>query len=72
MLISDGVRELRNPRGDEFGYRGVEKALGSLNGRTAEATIQTLFHAMDEFSRGYPAHDDRTVLCIKIGKGKND
>jgi sigma-B regulation protein RsbU (phosphoserine phosphatase) len=67
VLVSDGVRELRSPRGEEFGYEGMEKALDSFSRNSAGGVVQHLFQAMDEFSRKIPAHDDRTVLCLKIG-----
>lgn len=70
VLISDGVRELRNPRGEEFGPGGMEKALDSFPVESADQWVKRLFQAMDEFSKGNPAHDDRTVLCLRIGKGR--
>lgn len=67
LLISDGVRELRNPRNEEFGLERTKKALDSFSLESAEHVVQQLFHAMDEFSKGNHAHDDCTVLCVKLG-----
>lgn len=66
ILTSDGVRELRNFRGEEFGPKGMEKAATPFSSESAEGIVKRLFHAMDEFSNGGLAHDDRTVLCVKV------
>jgi len=69
ILISDGVRELRNPKREEFGLPGVEKALNPFPQGSADEAVKQLFRAMDQFSKWSPAHDDRTVCCVKIQKG---
>ena len=69
ILISDGVRELRNPKREEFGLPGAEKALNPFPQGPADETVKQLFRAMDQFSKGSPAHDDRTIGCVKIRKG---
>jgi len=70
VLISDGVRELLNPRGEEFGLKGAEKALVAIPRESAQEIVKRFFQAMDGFAKGNPAHDDRTVLCVKIGGGR--
>ncbi len=69
IIISDGVRELRSPRGEEFGPSGMEKAVDSVPAESADQMVKRIFRSMDEYAKGNPAHDDRTVLCIRIGKG---
>lgn len=69
LLISDGVRELLSPRGEELDYPGIEKALRGLGEKTAEEIVKSFFQSMESYAKGYPAHDDRTVLCMKMGKG---
>ena len=71
ILMSDGVRELRNPRGEILDFQGIEKALRPFQDESAEDIVKKIFLSMDSFSKGRPAHDDRTVLCVKIGKGAN-
>ena len=66
VLISDGVRELRNPRGEEFGLEGTGKSLNSLSMESADQVVKRVFAAMEAFAKGNPAHDDRTVLCVRI------
>ena len=70
LLVSDGVRELRNSKGQELGLAGIEKAAVSAGSKSAEEMVKEVFRSMDHFSKGRPAHDDRTALCIKI-KGGN-
>jgi len=68
VVITDGVRELRNPRGEEFGPKGMEKVF-SKGPLTASAPdmVKLIFQGMGGHSRGVPAHDDQTILCLKIG-----
>jgi len=70
VLISDGVKELRNPKGEELGLEGIERAMDSLPSRSAEDTVKALFRSMDAFRKGSSAHDDRTVVCIKMEGGR--
>ena len=69
LLISDGAKELRNPKGEEFGRGGLEKAFVSASGELADETVRQIFRSMDRFSNGNSAHDDRTILCIKVTQG---
>ena len=71
FLMSDGVKELRGQRGDEWGYEGVEGSIKMNAAQPAGEIVQGVFHSMDSFAKGRPAHDDRTVLCVKMTKGGN-
>jgi len=68
MLISDGVKESRNPRGRPLGLEAVKNFLKEqgffLN---PQELVDGIFALMEEHLQGSEAHDDRTVFCIKLG-----
>jgi len=67
-VISDGIKELRNPKKEQFGM----ERLGTLlekeapNGLSAAKMIATVFQALDGYRKGMPPHDDRTILCVRF------
>ncbi len=68
MLITDGLREMRNPKGEEFGMERLCR-LAEICGRerrSAAETIERLRQAWSSFQNGTPAHDDYTVICVRF------
>ena len=66
LIISDGVRELRSARREEFGIERLAKFFGECAARSpAKEIIERLFQQMASWSGGLPAHDDRTLVCVK-------
>lgn len=58
VLLSDGISEIEDSKGDQFGTTGL---LGEL----ADAEpIDSIFTAMHQFSGGEPPRDDCTLLVI--------
>jgi CHASE2 domain-containing sensor protein len=68
LLISDGVKELRNPRGEELGMERLREFLTreGKNRTTAKGVIEGLFKRMQEHQKGRPPHDDRTLVCVRF------
>ena len=56
ILVTDGVTEAENARGDFF----EDSRLGS--GRERAATLEDIFAAVSEFCGGTPLSDDCTVV----------
>ncbi len=50
-------------------FEAVRRAVDSVPAESADQMVKRIFRSMDEYAKGNPAHDDRTVLCIRIGKG---
>ena len=74
LLITDGVRELRSPEGHEF---GMERLCGLVEkygreGVDADAIIRDLRREWSAFQSSAPAHDDRTVICLRFPKMSSD
>lgn len=68
LLYSDGVKELRNARGEEFGIENLRKALegeASL-GENAQAILQGVFRKMALHQQNGRAHDDQTLFCVRF------
>ncbi|MBN1688837.1 MAG: CHASE2 domain-containing protein [Candidatus Omnitrophica bacterium] len=68
LLISDGVKELRNDRKEEFGIDRLKDLFQKeMSGKhSAEVIIQNLFLEMQKYQKGIPAHDDRTLLIVRF------
>ena len=66
LLLSDGVKELRDPKGHELGMETV-RALFETEARSsgeADKIIRTIFQAMQSHQRTAAPHDDRTLVCV--------
>lgn len=64
-VISDGIFEAENPRGEEFGEQRVQDLIAELKDSTAEEMIDGLNRAVARFTEGSPPADDKTVIIIK-------
>ncbi len=68
VVISDGVKELRNAKKEQFGMKRLETLIKNCAARQlgAKQTINAIFQALDDFRKRIPPHDDRTILCVKL------
>jgi serine phosphatase RsbU (regulator of sigma subunit) len=64
-VLSDGIFESTDPRGEEFGVERVQDVIRRHRSESAETIKEELREAEAAFSRGTPAADDRTILIIK-------
>jgi phosphoserine phosphatase len=64
-VISDGIFEAEDSRGEPFGTERVEEIVRAMKGESAARIVQALRKAVEEFTEGLPAKDDRTVILIK-------
>ncbi|MFP4529399.1 MAG: GAF domain-containing SpoIIE family protein phosphatase, partial [Candidatus Kapaibacterium sp.] len=64
LLFTDGVNELRNEKGHDFGYEPLEKIVGRSGYDTAEELIKIIIDNLQNFSGSNPAHDDMTVIAV--------
>ncbi|HHI81335.1 MAG TPA: serine/threonine-protein phosphatase [Planctomycetes bacterium] len=65
VVLSDGIFEAKNTRGEKF---GAERALSSIRGPKGMGPGERLRHlreALSEFCGEQPADDDRTALLIQ-------
>ena len=62
---TDGVTEVLNPDGEEWGVEGLRKAVSETAAESADEIASAIFSSMDEFSRGCQT-DDATVLVARV------
>jgi len=65
-LCSDGVTETASPSGDQFGSDGLLHVLQTSRHRPASEIVRDVMNALDRFSQGAPAEDDRTLVVARI------
>lgn len=65
VIYSDGVPETWNARDDEFGEEGLLGAIKTARTRGAAEIQQAILDALESFSEGAKATDDRTLIVLK-------
>ncbi len=65
-LCSDGVTETLSPSGALFGTEGLLEVLQTSRHFPAAAIVREVMNALDRFSEGAPAEDDRTLVVARI------
>jgi sigma-B regulation protein RsbU (phosphoserine phosphatase) len=65
VLYTDGITEAHNTKGELFGLERMDKVLENCSVGASDL-LQAVLAAVDDFTRGQPAHDDRTLLVAKI------
>jgi phosphoserine phosphatase RsbU/P len=65
VFYTDGITEAQNPSGELFGTKRLDKVLRGCNS-DASAVLDAVLRAVDQFTAGYPADDDRTLLVATI------
>lgn len=58
VLLTDGISDAENRRGESFGTQVLEAEL------SGGGTIERVLDAMSEFCDGWPPHDDCTILEV--------
>ncbi len=67
LLTSDGIKEQKSPRGEQYGSERLQKALEQCaQGGDAGKMIDAVMADVLNFASGRPPHDDRTLVCVKI------
>ncbi len=65
LLLSDGIYEYEDSRGEQFGETRVEEIVRSHGGKSMAELSSILLDAVDAFAQGAPQADDITVVLIK-------
>jgi phosphoserine phosphatase RsbU/P len=68
ITYTDGVVEVTNPGGEEWGVEGLLKAATAWDPQCVQGTedlVRQIFHAMDDFSGGCQT-DDATVAALRV------
>ncbi len=65
VLYTDGITEADNEAGELFGLERMDKVLENCSINVSDL-LKAVLAAVDEFTGGRPAADDRTLLVAKI------
>ncbi|WP_029214955.1 PP2C family protein-serine/threonine phosphatase [Kallotenue papyrolyticum] len=66
VLVSDGVVETRNARGDLFSFGRLEQALVSGPGHSARAMVEYLVRRLRKFAGRIEPPDDVTIAVLRV------
>jgi sigma-B regulation protein RsbU (phosphoserine phosphatase) len=65
LAYTDGVAEVVNPNGEEWGVESLLKAADSIRTGSAKDVVSMIFRSMDEFSHG-AQNDDATIVVVRM------
>jgi sigma-B regulation protein RsbU (phosphoserine phosphatase) len=65
VIFSDGITETWSPTGEEFGEEGALRVILQHRREGAEEIEAAVQHALEEFTEGAGATDDRTLIVLK-------
>ena len=65
LAYTDGVTEVVDPAGNEWGIEGLQKAVARTSTERTAEIVRAIFDSMDEFSRGCQT-DDATVVALRV------
>jgi len=66
VIYTDGVTDARNPSGEMFGTRRLDRVLEAC-GQEASALLDSILASLENFAAGHPADDDRTLIVARVG-----
>ena len=67
LMGTDGIWEAHNPQGQTFGKAALRDIIRQNASVSAQALLQAIRQAVDDFREGIPPEDDVTLVVIKIG-----
>jgi sigma-B regulation protein RsbU (phosphoserine phosphatase) len=70
VFYSDGVVEMRNDAGDEFGLKRLADAVRNNHEKTCDEIVKAVSAALAEFIGRVRPSDDRTMIVVKMGAGE--
>lgn len=65
VFYTDGITDATNPTGSMFGMGRLDEALANCH-LDADGLIEAVLEALQDFTDGEPAADDRTLLVAKV------
>ncbi len=66
LLLTDGLLEARNKRGESFGWQRIEASVG-VGSYSPQELLQRLVHALESFRAEAPQADDLTLVALGVG-----
>lgn len=68
LLYTDGLLEARNPKGEEFGFKRINKVLKKNSKANLKAVKKAMEKDVSNFVKDTPQHDDLTYYLIRATK----
>ena len=68
VFYSDGVVEMRNDSGEEFGLKRLAETVSSSCEKSPEEIVKSVSAALAEFIGRVRPQDDRTMIVIRMGE----
>jgi sigma-B regulation protein RsbU (phosphoserine phosphatase) len=68
VFYSDGVIEMRNDTGEEFGLRRLAEIVRSNHEKTPEEIVKSVSAALADFIGRVRPNDDRTMIVVRMGE----
>lgn len=65
VFYTDGIIEADNRAGQPFGMAGLDRVIAGC-ANTAPELLDELLYALERFTEGTPAEDDRTLVIAKV------
>jgi len=65
VLYTDGVTEMRNEKGEEYGVQRLNRLIVENNHLDAAEFVQLMVDDLEKFRGQEPPHDDTTMLVLK-------
>ncbi len=65
VLYTDGITEAADPEEEEFGRERLGKCCAGNRDLSVDELAETIHATVDEFVRGVPYHDDRTLVILR-------
>ena len=66
VFCSDGIHEAEDHLGEEFGAARLMQVVDALADQPAQAIVDGIVQAVDDFRQEGPAADDRTAVALRI------
>ena len=67
VFHSDGVIEMRNEAGEEFGLKRLAETVRAQHEKSPDEIVKAVTGALAEFIGRVRPHDDRTMIVVKMG-----
>ncbi len=64
-LLTDGFYEYQNPAGEEMGDQHVAEVIRQHHDKSAQAILDAILAALDDYAQGMPQLDDTTAIILK-------
>ena len=65
---TDGISEAMTADDEEFGEERMHAAACSVQDRSTQEILETVFQAADAFAAGAPQYDDMTLLLFRLNR----